>query len=82
MTPLDGSVEVAKVLQFALAISPNPMVENALKTIQQYAGKDKVQVAAEVIERGAMYRFTVEEGVLRAGGAAAKGANGGGPGGF
>ncbi len=79
-TPLDGSIEVAQVLQFAQAIAPNPMIENALKTVQQHAGKDKVQVAGRIIERGAMYRLTVEEGVLRAGGAAAKGANGGGGG--
>lgn len=80
VTPLDGSIEVAQILQFAQFIAPNPMIENALKTVQQYSGKDKVQVAGRVIERGALYRLTVEEGVLRAGGAAAKGANGGGGG--
>ena len=80
VTPLDGSIAITQILQFAQAIAPNPMIENALKTIQQYAGKDKVQVAGRVIERGALYRLTVEEGVLRSGGAAAKGANGGGGG--
>lgn len=80
VTPLDGSIEVAQILQFAQAIAPNPMIENALKTVKQYAGKDKIQVAGRVIERGALYRLTVEEGVLRAGGAVAKGANGGGGG--
>lgn len=80
VSPLDGFVQIGKVLQFAQALSPNPMVENALKTIQQYAGKDKIAVAARLIERGGIYRLTVEEGVLRAGGAAAKSANNGGGG--
>ncbi len=80
VTPMDAFIGVAQVLQFAQAIAPNPMIENALKTIQQYSGKDKVQVAGRVMERGALYRLSVDEGVLRAGGAAAKGANGGGGG--
>lgn len=80
VSPLDAFVEIGQVLQFAQALSPNPLVENALKTIRQYAGKDKVRVAARLTERGGIYRLTVEEGVLRAGGAAAKSANNGGGG--
>ncbi len=75
VSPMDAFVEIGQVLQFAQAISPNPMLENALKTIQQYAGKDKILAAVHLIERGGIYRLTVEEGVLRAGGAAAKSAN-------
>lgn len=82
VSPLDAFVEIGQVLQFAQALSPNPIVDNALKTIQQYAGKDKIRVAARLIERGGIYRLTVEEGVLRAGGAAAKSANSNGGGGF
>lgn len=77
VSPLDGLIEIAQVLQYVQAIAPNPIVENALTTVQKYAGKDKLQVAARIIERGAMYRVTIEEGILRAGGVAAKGANGG-----
>lgn len=80
VSPLDAFVEIGQVLQFAQALSPNPLVDNALKTIRQYAGKDKIRVAARLIERGGIYRLTVEEGVLRAGGAAAKSANNGGGG--
>lgn len=75
VSPLDGFVEIGQVLQFAQVIGPNPVVENALKTILQYAGKDKIRVAARLIERGGIYRLTVEEGVLRAAGTAAKSAN-------
>lgn len=80
VSPLDGFVAIEQVLQFVQALSPNPVVDNALKTIQQYAGKDKIRIAARLIERGGIYRVTVEEGVLRAGGAAAKSSNNGGGG--
>ncbi len=80
VAPLDATVQATQLLKFAQSIAPNPLLDNALQTIQEYAGKDKVQVTARMIDRGAMYRITVEEGVLRAAGGAAKG--GGQNGGF
>ncbi len=78
-TPFEGVLKLEQLLQFAQAVRPNPFVENAVRTIQQYAGKDKVQVMGSIIPRGGIYRLTVEEGVMRAVGAAAKaGANAGG----
>jgi hypothetical protein len=78
--PLNASIQVAQLLKFAESIAPNPQLDLALQTIQEFIGKDHVNVSARVIERGAMYRITVEEGVLRAAGSAAKG--GGRNGGF
>lgn len=75
VTPLDATVQATQLLKFAQAIAPNPLLDTALQTLQQYAGKDKVQVAARMIDRGAIYRITVEEGVLRAAGGAAKSGN-------
>ncbi len=80
VTPADGYIAIAQVLQFAQAVSPNSMTENALKTIQDFSSKDKVQISSRIIENGGLYRLTVEEGVLRAAGAAAKSANSGGGG--
>lgn len=78
VTPFSGVVELEQILRFAQAVSPNSMIDNALQTIQQYSDSDNVEIAGRMIPRGGMYRFTVEEGVLRAAGAAAKGANQGG----
>jgi hypothetical protein len=78
--PLDASFQAAQLLKFAQYIAPNPQLDIALQTIQEYIGKDQVNVSARMIQRGAMYRITVEEGVLRAAGSAAKG--GGRNGGF
>ncbi len=75
VTPMDATLEVAQIIRYAQALAPNPLLDNALQTVQQYVGKDKVQLAARMIERGAMYRITIEEGVLRSAGAAAKGGN-------
>ncbi len=75
VAPLDATVQATQLLKFAQSIAPNPLLDTALQTLQQYAGKDKVQVAARMIDRGAIYRITVEEGVLRAAGGAAKSGN-------
>lgn len=77
--PLTAVVQASHLLKFAQSVAPNPLLDNALQAIQDYAGKDKVEINARMIERGAMYRIAIEEGVLRAAGAAAKsgGQNGG-----
>ena len=74
-TPMTATVEATQLLKFAQSITPNPMLDNALQVIQQFGEKDNVNIAARMLERGAMYRISVDEGVLRAAGAAAKGGN-------
>ncbi len=75
-TPFEGTIELAKVLNFAQSISPNSMLDLVLDAVKQYEGKDKVLVNGNVIPRGAIYRMTIEEGVLRAAGAAGKAGQG------
>lgn len=79
-TPFESVVKLEDLLRFAQSISPNSMLDNAVNTISQYSGKDKVQIAGRTIERGGVYRLSIEEGVLRSIGATAKGGNGGGGG--
>ncbi len=76
----DATLDATQILRFAQAISPNPLLDNALQTIQQYAGKDKIEITGKAIERGGAYSISIDEGILRAAGAAAK--SGGGNGGF
>ncbi|QDV23990.1 hypothetical protein [Aureliella helgolandensis] len=76
-TPFDSVVRFGQILQFAQTISPNPMLSNALNTIKQYAGKDTVTVSGRSVERGGVYRFSIDEGVLRTIGATAKSGGGG-----
>lgn len=80
VSPFDGLMEAAQIMRFAQAVAPNSILDNAIQTIQQYAGKDKLQIASSASERGGSYRISIDEGILRAAGAAAKsgGGNGGG----
>ena len=75
-SPLEGVVKVADILEYAQGISPNSMLDLVLEAVKQADGKDKVLVTGEVIPRGALYRLTLEEGVLRAAGAAGKAGQG------
>ncbi len=79
-TPFEGVIQLEQILRYAQAVSPNSVLDNVIATISEYAGKDKIQVNGSVIERGGVYRLSLDEGVLRAIGAAAK--SGGGGGGF
>ncbi len=65
---LEVVLEVGKVLRYAQAIESNPILDLAVEGIADYAGKDHVMLQSRSIPRGMVYRFTVEEGVLRAAG--------------
>lgn len=75
-SPFEGVVALADILRFAQSVSPNSILDNVVNTISEYAGKDKVQLNTDLIERGATYRLSIDEGVLRSVGAAAKGGGG------
>ena len=79
-TPLEGVIEVGQIVEYAQSVSPNSMLDIVLEAVKEYAGKDKVLVSGNIIPRGAVYRLSIDEGVLRAIGAAAKagGQNNGG----
>jgi hypothetical protein len=80
VTPLDFHVEMVPVMGFLQTMQDNPMIASISSTLQQYSASDSLQVNTKVVPRGLVYRFTVEEGVLRAvGGAARSGIQ---PGGF
>lgn len=80
-TPMEFHVELAQVLAYAQSIEPNPVVDVMLQKLKEFSGSDTVAMTVRAVPRGTMARITVEEGVLRAAGAAAK-AGGGRQGGF
>jgi hypothetical protein len=77
VTPFEMRAEVGPILQYAQEIRENPIVEKVLKVLEKYSDKDSVTMSSRVAPRGMMYRFTVEEGVLRAAGAAQPAQGGG-----
>jgi hypothetical protein len=68
VTPVEMSVEVGQVLRYAQSIESNPILDLAVEGVADYAGKDHVMLQSRAIPRGLIYRFSVEEGVLRAAG--------------
>ncbi len=73
--PIEGVVELTQILKFAQAVSPNSILDIAATSIEKAAGKDKIQVLGSIIPRGQIFRLTIEEGVLRATGAAVTAGN-------
>ncbi len=78
ITPLEMRVELGPVLQFAQQVQENPIVDKVVKTLEKYSDKDSVLLSTRVAPRGLVYRFTIEEGVLRGAAAAQPGQGGGG----
>ncbi|MCA9193188.1 MAG: hypothetical protein KDB03_15555 [Planctomycetales bacterium] len=77
-TPFHLAIEVGQILKFAQSIDSHPALDVAINAIVKYAGKDRVELTGSIIERGAVYRLSIDEGVLKAIGSAAKAGNGGG----
>lgn len=68
VTPFEFVVQVGQLLRYAQSIESNPILDLAVEGIADYAGKDHVMLQSRSAPRGMVYRFTIEEGVLRAAG--------------
>ncbi|GIW97064.1 MAG: hypothetical protein KatS3mg111_0397 [Pirellulaceae bacterium] len=75
-TPFELVAHIQPLLQFANSVSPNPILEQAAQAAAQAQGNDKITVTARYINRGAVYRLSLDEGVLRTIGTAAKAGGG------
>ena len=65
VAPLELSVALAPILEFANTMEQNPLIGMLAKTAKQAAGRDHVKLTATPIERGVTYRLNVEDGVLK-----------------
>lgn len=68
VTPFEFVMQVGQFLRYAQSIESNPILDLAVEGIADYAGKDHVMLQSRSVPRGMVYRFTIEEGVLRAAG--------------
>lgn len=80
VVPGEVMLQTEQVLAFVQAISPNPIVESVLTTLEQSEGRDKVTVVTSPIPSGLQYQINIDDGVLKAVGSAVKVGQGGGPG--
>ena len=75
-TPMELKIEVGPLLAYIQSIEPTPFVEAMIQALQNYASNDMLVVKSEIVPHGARVRVTVEEGILRAAGAAIKAGQG------
>ncbi len=79
---MEAKVDLAPVMAFVAGVQPNPIVKLVNEKIQEFASNDSLTVSTRIVPRGMVYRMTLEEGILRAIGAAARANAGGGNRGF
>ncbi len=80
LPPMQLNIALTPILQFVNSMKASPMTELLAKLLTDNPGKDHVRITATSISNGVNYRIKVEEGILKAVGAAAKAAKGGGQG--
>lgn len=80
VSPFEGVVAFNDLLKFAQSVSPNSILDNVVSVMSEYGDNDKVEVTTRLIDRGAIYRLSIDEGVLKSVGTAAR--SGGDQGGF
>lgn len=76
-TPFDLNIDVGTILQYIQSIQPNPFVETMAQTAAQYSANDSIVGTTKIVPHGVVIRFAIQEGVIRAAGAAAKAGQGG-----
>ncbi len=75
--PFDLNIDVGQVLDYIQKVQPNPFTEAMAQTASQFSSNDSIIGTSRVVPHGVIARFTIQEGVLRAIGAAAKAGQGG-----
>ncbi len=69
--PMQMVVSIGKLLAFAASLDDNPALAAAAEAAASAEGNDHLRVTVTPVELGAKYRFQIEQGVLKAIGAAA-----------
>lgn len=72
LPPSQLRVSLTPILTFVAATDPNPQVLAALESVKQHAGNDAVSVTGLPIPDGFTVRLELDEGVIKAIGAAGK----------
>jgi hypothetical protein len=62
--PFHLEIGLLPILEFAQSIQANPLIDGVIQLIGT-DGKDHIRVSSSVSDQGALYRFELEEGVLK-----------------
>jgi hypothetical protein len=75
VAPFELTIALVPILKFYKSMDDNPIVSNLLTALEQ-AGNDKVTVVNRADARSSITRIEIQDGVIKAGGEAAKRAGG------
>jgi hypothetical protein len=80
--PMSLKIALTPIIKFAQMVDGAPQTKAALEALAKSAGRDHLTVSVRTVPNGALYRISVEDGILQAIGQGVKGAIGAGGGGF
>lgn len=69
-------VKLGPILDYVQSIQPSPIGDAMIQAAQNFSSNDTLTVKSQIVPHGAVVRITIEEGILRAIGAAAKAGQG------
>lgn len=73
ITPFQLSVALLPILKFSKSIDENPIVNRMISSLEQ-GGNDRINITSQAGPRSSTMRIEIQEGLIRAGGEAAKSA--------
>jgi hypothetical protein len=76
--PFQLAVGLLPILRFSQSIDDNPIVKRMIASLEQ-GGSDHINITSQVTPRSSTTRIEIQEGIIRAGGEAAKSAGAGLP---
>ncbi len=75
-SPMNLQVKLRPILDYIQLIQPSPIGDAMVHASQNFSSNDTLTVKSQIVPHGAVVRLTIEEGILRAIGAAAKAGQG------
>jgi hypothetical protein len=63
--PFNLDISLLPILKFAQSVEANPIIDGIVQLVGSASGKDHIRAHASVDDKGLLYRFEVEEGVLK-----------------
>ncbi len=76
--PFDMRIQLVPILQYIQTIKAEPIVEAMIDGASQSSAKDFISINTKILPHGVLGRLSIDEGVLKAIGSAAKAGQGGG----
>lgn len=71
-SPMNLQIKLSPILEYVQSIEPSPIGDAMIQAAKNFSSNDMLTVVSQIVPHGAVVRVTIEEGILRSVGAAAK----------